>query len=83
MPGDLFPPFAVQALDIGQAATQDNRMWVKNIDYRGKGAAKPLQKGLHRQFGNFVPTGSQVNRVFGCGVGGSTAAYIIGRQPRA
>ena len=79
MLGDLLVPLAVQTLDIGEAATQDNCMWVQKVEYRGEGAAKPLQEGLHRLFGNLVAAGSQENRVFGCGVGGPTAANIISR----
>ena len=70
MPGDLFVALAVQAFDIGETATQHNRVRVQNVDYRGEGAAKPFQEGLHRLFGDFVAAGCQVNRVFGCGAGG-------------
>ena len=58
-------------------------MWVQNVDYCGEGAAKPFQKGLHRLFGEFAAAGRQVNRVLGCGAGGTAAANIIGRQPGA
>ena len=43
-------------------------MWVQNVDYRGEGAAKPFQEGLHRLFGDFVAAGGQVNEC-GCAIG--------------